>query len=51
MAGKALGSLAIQSRKGGVFKAIQWFTPRKINVEPENTQLKEDPNHHFQVLS
>ena len=28
-------------------------TPRKINMEPENTPLEEDnhlPNHHFQVL-
>ena len=29
-----------------------WFTPRKINMEPENTPLEKEnhlPNHHFQV--
>ena len=29
------------------------FTPRKINMEPENTPLEKEnhlPNHHFQVL-
>ena len=29
------------------------YTPRKINMEPENTPLEEEnhlPNHHFQVL-
>ena len=29
------------------------ITPRKINMEPENTPLEEEnhlPNHHFQVL-
>ena len=28
-------------------------TPRKINMEPENTPLEKEhhlPNHHFQVL-
>ena len=33
--------------------AISRVTPRKINMEPENTPLEEEnhlPNHHFQVL-
>ena len=36
--------------KGCIRKGI---TPRKINMEPENTPLEEEndlPNHHFQVL-
>ena len=31
----------------------KWPTPRKINMEPENTPLEEEnhlPNHHLQVL-
>ena len=30
----------------------KWVTPRKINMEPENTPLDKEnhlPNHHFQV--
>ena len=32
----------------------QLDTPRKINMEPENTPLEKEnhlPNHHFQVLN
>ena len=34
-------------------KKTIYFTPRKINMEPENTPLEKEnhlPNHHFQVL-
>ena len=36
-----------------VGQSLLTFTPRKINMEPENTPLEEEnhlPNTHFQVL-
>ena len=35
------------------YDTIQWYTPRNINMEPENTPLEKANhllNHHFQVL-
>ena len=32
---------------------LEWFTPGKINMEPEATPLEKEkhlPNYHFQVL-
>ena len=40
--------------KGPVYhQKKRYVTPRKINMEPENTPLEKEnhlPNHHFQVL-
>ena len=49
--GVSSGESHVKAKTSVLFK--KGFTPRKINMEPDNTPLEKEkhlPNHHFQVL-